>query len=282
VGKGAVVVTGASTGIGEACALRLDRLGYEVFATVRRPEDEQALRARTSDRLVTMLMDITDEAAVDAAFKSIGEVVGARGLVGLVNNAGVAMGGPLEYLPLEHWRTQLEVNVIGQVCVARAALPLLRSARGRLVFIGSLSGRVSTTLMGPYGASKFAIEAIAESLRHELRSAGVRVALIEPGAVKTAIWEKGRALADELERTLPAEALERYRSEIAAVRQGIEQQDKTGVDPDRVAEVVQRALESSRPKARYLVGPDAKVAALVARWLPDGLRDRVIARFAGP
>jgi NAD(P)-dependent dehydrogenase (short-subunit alcohol dehydrogenase family) len=163
-------------------------------------------------------------------------------------------------------------------------LGLLRAQapRARIVFIGSTSGRVSTPLMGPYGASKHAIEAIAESLRHELRPAGIRVVVVEPGAVKTPIWDKGRATADELEQELGPEASERYGSFITAVRDGIEMQDRNGVPPDKVAEVVEQALTSPRPRARYLVGKDAQLIGLVSRFLPDRLRDVLVAKVAGP
>ena len=277
---GAVLVTGASTGIGEACALELDRRGYTVFAGVRREEDGERLKKEASDRLVPVRLDVTDAGDIASVVKTI-EAAG-HGLRAVVNNAGVARGGPLEYLPIDDWRFQLEVNVIGQVAVTQAVLPLLRTARGAIVFIGSVSGRISTPLMGPYGASKHALEAVAESLRHELRDAGIRVVLIEPGAVKTAIWDKGRALADELEQSFPREAIDRYARHIEAVRKGIDMQDRVGIPASAVAAVVLKAIESRRPRARYLVGRDALVQGVVARVLPDRLRDALVAKVAGP
>jgi NAD(P)-dependent dehydrogenase (short-subunit alcohol dehydrogenase family) len=280
--RGHVLVTGASTGIGEACALELDRLGYTVFAGVRREEDGARLQKEASDRLTPVHLDVTDAADIAAVAKLLAGACGPAGLRAVVNNAGIARGGPLEYLPIEDWRLQLEVNVIGQVAVTQAVLPMLRTGRGRVVFIGSVSGRISTPLMGPYGASKHAMEAIAESLRHELRPAGIRVALVEPGAIKTPIWDKGRALADELEHSLPEGATDRYGPFIQAVRKGIDDQERVGIPPARVAAVVVKAIESPRPRARYLVGRDAVVQGLIDRVLPDRIRDALVAKVAGP
>ena len=275
-----VLVTGASTGIGEACALRLDRLGHRVYAGVRSEEHARGLRQRGSERIVPVFLDVTDQAQVDAVAKQIGD--GGGSLDGVVNNAGVARGGPLEYLPLEIWREQLEVNVLGQVAVTKAVLPFIRAASGRIVFIGSIGGRIATMLMGPYNASKFAIEAIGESLRSELHAWGISVSVVEPGAIRTPIWDKGRQQADRLERALPEEARTRYARHIAAIRKAIEMPDRQGANPDKVAAAVEQALFSSRPKTRYLVGTDARVQALLVRWLPDRPREAIVRRFAGP
>ncbi len=279
--SGSVLVTGASTGIGRACALHVDGLGYRVFAGVRTESAAESLRRAASNRLVPVLLDVTDTAAIDAAVGSIDSTLDERGLVGVVNNAGVAHGGPIEYLPMEEWRTQLEVNVIGQVAVTKAMMPLVRRGRGRIVFIGSIGGRVGTPLLSPYAASKFAIEGIAESLRHELRPFGVRVVVVDPGAVKTDIWDKGRRYADDMEQRLPGEATVLYGDAIAGLRRSIDQQDRAGIPPEQVARVVGRALFSDRPRARYLVGRDAQVAGLVARLLPDSAKDAVVRLVGG-
>lgn len=275
-----VLVTGASTGIGEACALLLDAEGHRVFAGVRSEQDEQRLRERTSDRLVPVRLDVTDEGQIDSAREMIEEQGGT--LAGLVNNAGVARGGPLEYLPVDEWREQFEVNVFGQVAVTRAMLELLRRDQGRVVFVGSIGGRVATPLMGPYNASKFAIEAIGESLRHELRPWGMHVAVVEPGAVRTEIWRKGRETAERLDAELSEEALERYRPHVEAIRDGIDMQERQGVEPEVVARSVRHALFASRPRTRYVVGRDAKAQSLMARALPDRAREAIVRRFAGP
>jgi NAD(P)-dependent dehydrogenase (short-subunit alcohol dehydrogenase family) len=275
-----VLVTGASSGIGEACAVHLDRLGHRVYAGVRKEEHAQALRDIGSHRMVPVFLDVTDQAQIHAAAKQIaGE---AAGLDGVVNNAGIAKGGPLEYLPLEQWRQQFEVNVLGQVAVTKAMLPLIRPAGGRIVFIGSIGGKVATMLLGPYNASKFAVEAIGESLRHELHPWAISVSVVEPGAIKTAIWDKGRQDADRVERDLPPEARTRYADHIAAIRKGIDTQDRQGVGPEKVAKAVEHALFSHRPKTRYLVGTDAKIQSALVRWLPDRPREAIIRRIAGP
>lgn len=277
-----VLVTGASTGIGRATALRLAAAGWRVFAGVRRDADGRALADASAGSLTPVVLDVTDPAQIAAAADAIADAVGGAGLAGLVNNAGIARGGPVEYLPVDDWRLQFEVNLFGQVAVTQAMMPLLRDARGRIVFIGSNSGRISTPMMAPYGASKFAIEALAASMRLELRPWGMKVVVVEPGAVKTAIWDKGRALADELEAVMPADAASRYGDQIAAIRKGIETQDRTGIPADRVAAVVEKALTADRPRARYQVGIDSHVSAAASRVLPDRLLDVAVAKLAGP
>jgi NAD(P)-dependent dehydrogenase (short-subunit alcohol dehydrogenase family) len=167
--KGAVVITGASTGIGEACALHLDKLGYRVFAGIRKATDGESLRRRASARLVPLRLDISDETEVGLAARNVVEALGDGGLAGLVNNAGIVVGGMLEFLPLDALRRQLEVNVVSQIAVTQAFLPSLRKARGRMVNIGSVSGLISSPFSGAYAASKFALEALTDSLRMELR-----------------------------------------------------------------------------------------------------------------
>ena len=261
------VVTGSSSGIGEACAVRLARAGHRVIAGVRRQADGERLAAAAGS-IVPALLDVTDEAQIRDLVGRLDELA-PSGLDGLVNNAGIARGGPLEFLPLDEWRIQLDVNVIGQVAVTRSLVPLLRRARGRVVFVGSISGRVSTPFLGPYAASKHAIEAIAESLREELRPWGMAVSVVAPGAVRTPIWDKGRAYADELEARLPAEAQDLYSDAVDDLRRGIDTQERTGVPPDRVAAAVERALTSPRPRYRYVVGNDARAAGILDRLLPE-------------
>lgn len=277
-----VVVTGASTGIGHATALRLATEGWQVFAGVRR--DVDADRLRTDSRscrgeVIPLLVDVTDEAQVESAFTQVAETVGNRGLSALVNNAGTALGGPVEYLPLATWRDQFEVNVFGQIAVTKAALELLRrgddghGGHGRIVFIGSNSGRMAAPMLGPYVSSKFALEGLADALRMELVGTGVSVVVIEPGAIATPIWDKGRSLADRLEQELPAEALERYADLMAGTRAGIEMQDSSGAPPSKAADVLYRALDAKRPRTRYQVGLDGTLSVLAARLLPDRVKD---------
>lgn len=275
-----VLVTGASTGIGQACALHLDSLGHRVYAGVRNEPDAHWLRERGSGQIVPVMLDVTDQATVDAVAKQIAGQ--ASGLDGLVNNAGIIRGGPVEYLPVAQWREQLEVNVIGQVAVTKAVLPLIRSAGGRVVFIGSISGKLATPLLGPYCASKFALEAIGESLRQELHPWRIYVSVVEPGAVKTVMMDKTRQVADRLDRDLPAEARTRYAGHVAALRTFTDAQQRRGVDAEKVAKAIEHALFSQRPKARYLVGGDARAGAVLIRWLPARPREAIIRKIAGP
>ncbi|GAB4330142.1 MAG: SDR family oxidoreductase [Dehalococcoidia bacterium] len=278
-GPPAVVITGASTGIGEACARRLDRIGYRVFAGVRSPEAAARLREGASERLTPLMLDVTDAGSIARAADTVREHVDDRGLRGLVNNAGIAVPGPLEYLPIDDLRQQLEVNVVGQVAVTQAFLPLLRRDRGRIINMGSISGILAAPFIGAYAASKSALEAISDALRVELRPWGIHVVLIEPGAIATPIWEKGQSRADDLAGRLPAEAMGRYGDAIAAVRRFAREADARGLPPEAVAKVVSQAVRATRPKARYLVGNDARLQKAVARLLPDRVRDRVLMTY---
>jgi len=276
--EGSILVTGASSGIGEACALAFDRLGWEVFAGVRREVDGERLEEKASKRLRPLFLDVCNLASIEAAVEEIITRVGDKGLTAVVNNAGIGLGGPVEYISIDEWRHQFDVNVIGQIAVTKAVLPLIRKSgsRGRIVFMGSVGGRVASPFIAPYAASKHAIEAIAESMRHELADSGIRIVVIEPGAVRTPIWDKAESAADEIEASLPPEGLERYASSIAGLRNMLRFQARTGIDPAVVAGVVLGVVTSPRPRARYLVGRDAKAMGLISRVLPDGARDAVL------
>lgn len=278
---GAVVVTGASSGIGEACALRLDRRGFTVFAGVRKADDGEALKSQASPRLSPLMIDVADDASIANAAKTVGDAVGASGLAGLVNNAGVVLPGPLEYLPIADLRAQLEVNVIGQVAVTQAFLPMIRAGHGRIVNIGSIGGKVAPPFMGAYGASKFAMEALTDALRIELSPWGIHVAIIEPGAIDTRIWGKGLAAGDALLETMPAEVENRYGEAIAALKRRAKKNSEDGIPPEEVAKAVSHALSSKKPKTRYVVGRDAQIQAMLARIAPDTLRDRLIKNTIG-
>lgn len=272
--RGPILITGASTGIGEATALHLAGLGHSVYAGVRKEADGERL-AKRSARIKPVHLDVTDQGQIDAATKSISDEVGG-GLQGVVNNAGIGRGGPVEYIELDEWRTQFDVNVLGQVAVTRAMLPLIRKGAGRIVFVGSIGGRYATPFIAPYNSSKFALRAIADSLRGELHAWGIRVSLIEPGAVKTPIWEKGREKTDELAAGLPPEAMERYGKVLETARKMIAMQDKMGIPPLKVAEAIEHALTSSRPKPHYLVGKDARIQNALFTFMPIRLRDALI------
>jgi NAD(P)-dependent dehydrogenase (short-subunit alcohol dehydrogenase family) len=278
---GTVVITGASTGIGRACALHLDSLGFDLFAGVRKPEDGERLAAEGSERLRPLQLDITDAAQVEAAAREVGEAVGDRGLAGLVNNAGIAVAAPLEFIPIDELRRQLEVNLIGQVAITQALLPLLRRGKGRVVNIGSIGGRVALPFAGPYAASKFALEALTDSLRRELRGAGVEVSIVRPGGIATPIWDRGLDTANRMRAELPPEAESLYGRALDATTSVAEDIGRNGLPPEAVAKVVEHALTARRPRTRYLVGRDAKMRAALAKVLPDRVFDRMIARAMG-
>jgi len=272
----AVVITGASTGIGAACAWHLDRLGFTVFAGVRRIEDGEAVKAQASGRLQPILLDVTDAGSIEQARRQITGQVGPRGLAGLVNNAGIAVAGPLEAVPIADLRRQFEVNVIGQVAVTQALLPLLRTGRGRIVNMGSIAGRAAMPVMGPYSASKFALEALTDALRLEVQQWGIQVSIVEPGAIATPIWTKSGAKAEELE-TVTSEELKRlYAGVIAGVRARVAEAAARAIPAEAVSDAVVHALTAAVPKTRYLVGKDAKVRALMIKLLPDRWSDRLM------
>lgn len=280
-GGGAVVITGASTGIGRATALHLDKLGFRVFAGVRRAADGESLRGEASERLTPVLIDVTDGASIDAALKEVTAALSGGGLAGLVNNAGIVMSGPVEYTSMDDWRRQFEVNFFGFLAVTQAFLPLVRKARGRIVNISSIGGRVASPYVGPYAASKHALEATSDALRRELRGEGVQVSVIEPGAVATPIWEKGDAAAAERLSSYPEEAHRVYGKGMQKVREAAEKLAGSAIPPERVAEAVGHALTAARPRTRYLVGTEAKVQRALSVVLSDRLFDGFMARFLG-
>jgi NAD(P)-dependent dehydrogenase (short-subunit alcohol dehydrogenase family) len=273
-----VVITGASSGIGEACALHLDELGWRVFAGVREPADGETLKAKASKWLVPVLLDVTDEASIEKASETVAAAVGEAGLAGLVNNAGIGGGGPLEVVDLNDLRKVFEVNVIGLLAVTQAFLPLLRQGRGRIVNIGSIAGRAATPFIGPYSASKFALEALTDAMRMELRPWGIRVSIVEPGAVESRIWEKARQRADQLEATATPEAKVHYGETIVRVREAMARAAQRAIPARVVARAVAHALRATRPKTRYLVGLDARFRAVMAAWLPDRVQDWLLTR----
>jgi NAD(P)-dependent dehydrogenase (short-subunit alcohol dehydrogenase family) len=316
-----VLITGASTGIGRATALRLASNGWNVFAGVRKAAAGEQLAAEPTaqGRITPIQLDVTDAAQIaDAAARIAGgeaqaaggariaggeaqaaggariaggeaqtgggkaqRQVGAPGgaLDALVNNAGVAVGGPLEMLPLAELHEQLDVNFFGQVAVTQALIPALRKARGRIVFLSSIGGRVTTPYMAPYHASKYAIEAVGNALRVELSRSHIQVALVEPGSVKTPIWDKGGELIDGVE--VSEELRHLYGHVPEAMRKTLANTAKRGLPPERVAQTIERALTARRMRARYLIGADAHGMVWASRLLPDRVFDRVVRRAVG-
>jgi NAD(P)-dependent dehydrogenase (short-subunit alcohol dehydrogenase family) len=276
VGRGTVLITGASTGIGEATAHHLKELGFDAVGAVRKDEDAERLDAAG---LRTVRLDVTDSGSIAAARAELGD----GPLKGLVNNAGIAVAAPIEFLPLDQLRHQLETNLVGQVAVTQQFLPALRAGRGRIVNVSSIGGRVALPLVGAYNMSKFGLEGMSDSLRRELRPHGVDVIVIEPGGVKTPIWQKGNELADDLQADMPPEAQRLYGRMIEALRkQTVKIQNERGIEAREVAEAIGTALTARRPRARYLVGRDAKLRAPAAAVLPDRVMDRLVARVMRP
>ena len=269
---GAVLITGASTGIGHATALLLAQEGYAVFAGVRKEHDRERLAA-LHPNVRPLILDVTVAADVERAMSAV-RAAGIP-LHAVVNNAGIAIAGPLEYLPLDELRRQFEVNVFAPVAVAQAALPLLRESSGRIVFVGSIAGRMSAPFVGPYSASKAALASLVDAMRQELAPSSVAVSLLEFAAVKTPIWAKGRAGSDDLIAKLPQSALERYGAVVDAVVAQTRHEERRGMEPHVVAQTVLAALRANRPRERYVIGTQAKIQAVVA-LLPARTRDKLV------
>lgn len=275
-----VLITGASSGIGATTALALDRLGHRVFAGVETAADGADLLSPASPRLHRLVLDVCSSASIKAAVDELTAQLDGSGLDGVVNNAGIALAAPIEVLPLDDLRRQLETNVVGQVAVTQATLPLVRAAGGRVVLMSSIGGRVASQFAGPYYASKHALEAIGEALRQELDPDGIPVVLIEPSIISTPIWDKGIAYLDQLTATLSAEQRSRYGERLASFRESLHSADEHGKDPEQVAEAVIEALTADRPDTRYVVGTEGKLLTALRPFIPDRLADKVAERTA--
>ncbi len=274
-----VVITGASTGIGLGCVKVLAESGWRVFPGVRRQEDAQRLAQTFGDRVTPVLFDVTDQEAVAAAASAVGEALGGGTLAGLVNNAGIAVPGPLLHLKVADFERQLAVNLTGQLIVTQAFAPLLGADRsrsgppGRIVMISSVGGLNAAPFLGAYSASKFAIEGLSESLRRELMLYGIDVAIINPGAIATPIWGKSGDVDTEFAGTL-------YASAVAKVKAYMMTLGEKGLPPERIGEAVKAALTAPRPRVRTIVTP-SPVQDFLARNLPKRWVDRLIARRLG-
>ncbi len=268
-----ILITGASAGIGYATALHLDRAGFRVFAGIRSHSDADRLKQAGSARLTPLTLDVTDNETIRRAAALISEATGGK-LYGLVNNAGVSFPSVIELMSLANFRKLLDVNLIGPVAVVQVFLPLLRQAKGRIVNIGSMNGRVSMMGIGGYSASKFGLDAISDALRLELGPSGIHVSLINPGQVKTSIFNKAQDYLDtHWEKILSSGLRESYeqihRVMLWALRSGA----NTSLHPERVAKVIKKALLTRNPRARYSVGVDASLLIFLKRLLPDRLMD---------
>ncbi len=277
-GPGVVVVTGASTGIGRASALLLAELGHVVYAGVRQEgHGEELLQAAGAGaKLHPLILDVTEPDHVAGAAERVRAELNGLPFLGLVNNAGIAVAAPLEFLPVEDLRDQFEVNVIGQVAMSQAFLPILREFKGRLVYVGSVSGLVASRMLGAYAASKFALEAVADAFRRELKPHGVGVSLVEPGRIATPIWDKsmedGMARLDAME----PRAREYYGTVVEELVDGAKDASIKGTPAMAVAKAVVRALSDRRLRTRYFVGADAHIVNVMRRVMPDPVLDRII------
>ncbi len=274
-----VVVTGASSGIGRDCALHLAAQGWRVFAGVRQQRDAATLQHHSDGNISPVMLDVTSPTDIAAAVEQVQAQLNGQALHGLINNAGIAVGGPLEFLPIERIRHQLEINVIGQIAVTQAFLPLLREGPGRVINVSSISGRLSTPFLGPYAASKFALEALTDALRGELKPWGIHVVSIQPGVIATPIWQKSLSSSLKIAAKLPPQAMQLYGEPLTNLLNTIKSTGASGISPAKVSQAVAHALTASRPKTRYLVGTDARLGALLANWAPDRLRDWLIIKF---
>jgi NAD(P)-dependent dehydrogenase (short-subunit alcohol dehydrogenase family) len=270
--RGAVVVTGASSGIGQAAVELLAREGFVAFAGVRNDADAARVGALHAN-VRPLRLDVTDRASIDAAVEAV--AASELPLRGVVNNAGVAIAGPLEFLPVDALRRQFEINLFGALEVSQAFLPQLRVSRGRLIFVGSISGRLAVPFIAPYSASKFALRALTDALRVELAPAGIAVALLEPSSVQTPIWQKGRDSREALLAMLPAKAMEYYGPQVEAVFAATQHEERIAIPVERVSAAILHALTARKPRLRYLLGRGARLGSVVA-LLPPALRDRAI------
>ncbi|MFZ0714942.1 SDR family oxidoreductase [Mycobacterium sp.] len=268
-----IVVTGASTGMGAATARELARRGFHVLAGVRRDVDADALRA---DGIEPHILDITVESDVVAIAERVTRDPQGLALRALINNAGVAINAPVEALPIAEWRRQFEVNLFGHVAMIQALMPSLLRSSGTVVNISSLGGKVALPTYPAYAGSKFALEALSDSLRREVSRLGVKVVVIEPGAVKTAMAERGVATADRLKDGMTADQRDRYGELVDAMSNLARSFDKDGASAEHAAKVIAKAATASRPRTRYTVGRDAALLARLQRVVSDRVLDRVV------
>ncbi|OBF13080.1 dehydrogenase [Mycobacterium sp. ACS4054] len=268
-----VIVTGASTGMGAATAKELARRGFHVLAGVRRDTDADALRAEGIEPLI---LDITMETDVAAAAARVANDPLRRPLRALVNNAGIAINAPVETLPMAQWRKQFEVNLFGQIAMTQALLPALLASKGTVVNISSVGGKVVLPTYGAYAGSKFALEAVSDALRREVGHLGVRVVVVEPGAVKTEMAERGIATAEALMADMTPVQLARYDALAAAVTAQARSFGEDGVSAEHAAKVIVKAATASRPRTRYTIGRDAAILVRISRLVSDRVLDLIV------
>jgi NAD(P)-dependent dehydrogenase (short-subunit alcohol dehydrogenase family) len=270
-----VVVTGTSTGIGRATAMYLVRRGFRVFAGIRRREDGETLQKEGGANIVPIELDVTSADAIAAAAREVGAMLDGQGLDGLVNNAGIGISGPMEYVSMNDVRHHFDVDVFGPIAVTQAFLPQLRLAGGRVVNIGSVGGHIAIPFGGVLSACKSALGALSDAWRLELHPFGIHVVVVEPGAIYTPAVEKTLGDVEGVVRTLPPEGVARYERLLRSFNRVAYERERNGSPPEVVAEVVHRALVQRRPRIRYRVGKDARLLTMLARLLPDRALDLV-------
>jgi len=276
-----VVITGASSGIGKSCVARMSRLGWQVFATVRKQSDSDQIAREFGANVHTVLMDLENEASIAAAAQQIESQAAAHGLDGLVNVAGVGMVRPLEYASMKDLRQIFDINFFGQIAVTQALSRLLRKARGRIVNITSVGVNVAIPFGGLLNASKSAFAKVSDTLRLEMHSSGVRVIAIEPGAISTPAVDRTWGDLEEVIRNLPSEAQGQYGALIRKMAKRGYEMEKNGSSPDVVADALQHALTSSRPRIRYRIGKHAKILATLPKILPERVMDALLRKMLG-
>lgn len=276
-----VIVTGTASGIGRATTLLLAQRGFRVFAAVRKKQDVEAWHQASIDGVEPLQLEVTDRDSIAAALGRVEESLAGKTLDAIVNNAGIAVTCPLEFVDLDAMRMQFEVNVFGVAAVTRCFLPLIRRPGGRVVNVSSGAGKIAPPLLGPYAASKHALEAMSDVLRLELRRQGIAVSVIEPGYIESAMHEKNQSAARELLESLSAEARQKYGRAIERLRENDDRQSARAAPAVAVAEAIHLALTARRPRTRYPVTREAKLLAWVGPFLSDRRRDQIFGRMSG-
>jgi NAD(P)-dependent dehydrogenase (short-subunit alcohol dehydrogenase family) len=280
-----VVITGVSTGIGYDAARYLTEKGWHIFGSVRKQADADRVQSELGQSFTPLIFDVTDHEAIKTAASQVANVVGDTGLWGLVNNAGIAVAGPLMHLPIEDFRQQIEVNLISQLAVTQSFLPLLGAKKdaanaaphppGRIVNISSVSGKIAYPFLGPYAASKHALEAFSDVLRRELLIYGIDVIVIQPASIRTPIWDK----AGDLDPARFADT--DYAEILGPVQKTLVRQGQTGIAVEKVSELIWKALSEERPKTRYALPRKFLTGWLIPRLLPDRMLDKIMANRMG-
>jgi len=272
-----ILITGASSGIGLAACISLARKGYRVYAGVRK-ENDAKMFSEQSSRITPVILDVTREKDIQAVFQKIDGEFKRDQEFCLVNNAGVALALPMECVPLKELRREFDVNFFGLIAVTQTFLPLIRATQGRIINISSISGRLALPFLGPYNSSKFALEAVTDALRRELKSHGVKVVSINPGSIRTSIWEKGEAWQKEAASQCMPQIMQVYAGALKIFDEQIKKTAKNALDTAKVVKAIGRALDEKNPKTRYFVSRKIKFKAFLARHLPDKFMDFMIRR----